>query len=181
MGFETRRRTAEQRGGPIGVWAPEGIEGPGCGARGWRKNGNWTHAQPHFRYKTHPADPFSPHARYKTRPAGPKRPFLARFSHAWRTLYRFRQEKAEHGELCAACEAETGLAITAHQAPQVWRAPGGLEGQAAVPVGDDDTTASQISHVVYRGHFSRRPKNVAIPMTCVHSLKHSRGNYVRSC
>ena len=128
MGFETRRRTAEQRGGPIGVWAPEGIEGPGCGARGWRKNGNWTHAQPHFRYKTHPADPFSPHARYKTRPAGPKRPFLARFSRAGRTLYRFRQEKAEHGELCTACEAETGLAITAHQAPQVWRAPGGLEG-----------------------------------------------------
>ena len=112
-----------------------GTGGPGCGARGWRKNGNWTHAQPHFRYKTHPADPFSPHARYKTRPARSKWPFLARFSRAGRTLYRFRQQVTVHGELCTACEAETGLAITAHQAPQVWRVPEGPEGQAAVPVG----------------------------------------------
>ena len=43
LGFETMRRTAEQRGRPIGVGAPEGIEGPGCGAHGWRKNGNWGH------------------------------------------------------------------------------------------------------------------------------------------
>ena len=69
----------------------------------------------HFRYKTRPAHPFSPHVRDKTRPARPKWPNLARFSHAWRTLYRCRQQETTHGELCTACEAETGLAITAHQ------------------------------------------------------------------
>ena len=56
-------------------------------------------APDHFRYKTRPAHPFSPHARYKTRPARPKWPFLAHFSHAWRTLYRCRQQQATHGEL----------------------------------------------------------------------------------
>ena len=60
-----------------------------------------------------------PHFRYKTRPARPKGPNLAGFAHAWRTLYRCRQEEAVQGELCTACEAETGLAITAHQAPLV--------------------------------------------------------------
>ena len=124
--------SAEDTGGPGGT---------GCGARGWWKNGNWTHAQPHSRYKTRPAAPFSPHARYKTRPARPKWPFLARFSHAWRTLYRCRHQQATHGELCTACEAETGLAITAHQAPLARRAPQGQEDQAAVPMGGDDTTA----------------------------------------
>ena len=43
--------------------------------------------------------------------------------------------------------------------------PPGRQGQDAVPVGSNDTTASQISHVIYRGHFSRCPKNVAIPTT----------------
>ena len=63
-----------------------------------------------------------------------------------------------------------------HQAPLVRRAPEGPEGLAAVhagcgtrgrqglaEAGDDDATASQISHVIYRGHFSRCHKNVAIP------------------
>ena len=71
--------------------------------------------QPHSRYKIRPAHPSSPHARYKTRPARPKWPFLARFSRAGRTFYRFRQQEAAHGELCTVCEAETELAITAHQ------------------------------------------------------------------
>ena len=31
--------------------------------------------------------------------------------------------------------------------------------------GGADTTTSQMSHVIYRGHFSRCPKNVAIPTT----------------
>ena len=108
-------------------------------------------------------------------------PFSPARSPAWRTLYRCRQEEAVQGELCTACEAETGLAITAHQPSPARRAPQGQEDQAAVPVGDDDTTANQISHIIYRGYFSRHHRNVAIPMTCVHSLKHSRGNYVRSC
>ena len=48
--------------------------------------------------------------------------------------------------------------------------PPGRQGQAAVPVGGDDTTATHISHVIYRGHFSRHPKNVAIPTTQIQCL-----------
>ena len=88
-------------------------------------------ARPRFRYKTRPAGPFSPHVRYKTRPARPKWPDLAGFARAWRTFYRFRHQQATHGELCTACEAETGLAITEQQAPLVWRAPEGPEGDGA--------------------------------------------------
>ena len=47
--------------------------------------------------------------------------------------------------------------------------------------GGTDTTASQISHVIYRGHFSRCPKNVAIPTTQIQCLNQSSRNYVRNC
>lgn len=53
-----------------------------------------------------------------------------------------------HGELCTACEAETGLAITAHQPSPAQRAPQGQEDQAAAHASGDDTTANQISHVI---------------------------------
>ena len=46
---------------------------------------------------------------------------------------------------------------------------------------DANTTASQISHVIYRGHFSRCPKNVAIPTTQIQCLNESSRNYVRNC
>ena len=52
---------------------------------------------------------------------------------------------------------------------------------AAVPAGGDNTAASQISHVIYRGHFSRCPKNVAIPTMPIQYLNQSERNYVRSC
>ena len=39
------------------------------------------------------------------------------------------------GELYTAYKAKTGLAITAHQAPLLRRAPEGPEGQATKPVG----------------------------------------------
>ena len=64
-----------------------------------------------------------------------------------------------------------------------WRfqtGPPGRQGQAAVPTGSNDTTASQISHVIYRGHFSRHPKNVAIPTMQIQCLNKSQGNYVRN-
>ena len=48
--------------------------------------------------------------------------------------------------------------------------PPSRQGQTAVPVGGDDTTATHISHVIYRGHFSRHPKNVAIPTTHIQCL-----------
>ena len=44
------------------------------------------------------------------------------------------------------------------------------QGLAAAPMGDDDATAAHISHVIYRGHFSRYPKNVAIPTMQIRSL-----------
>ena len=39
----------------------------------------------------------------------------------------------------------------------------------------------QQSHIIPYGHLLRSSKNVAIPMICVHGLKHSPGNYVRNC
>ena len=53
--------------------------------------------------------------------------------------------------------------------------------QGLAEAGGADTTASQISHVIYRGHFSRCPKNVAIPTTQMQCLNESSRNYVRSC
>lgn len=47
--------------------------------------------------------------------------------------------------------------------------------------GGTDTTASQISHVIYRGHFSRCHKNVAIPTVQIRCLNKSLRNYVRNC
>ena len=41
---------------------------------------------------------------------------------------------------------------------------------AAVPTGSDDTNTRQMSHVIYRGHFSRHPKNVAIPTMQIQCL-----------
>ena len=66
------------------------------------------------------------------------------------------------------------------QAPPVRRAPEGPQGQAAAPAGGDNTAASQISHVIYRGHFSRCPKNVAIPTMPIQYLNQSERNYVRN-
>ena len=41
---------------------------------------------------------------------------------------------------------------------------------AATPMGGDDTAASQISHVIYRGHYSIHPKNVAMPTMQIQCL-----------
>ena len=37
------------------------------------------------------------------------------------------------------------------------------EGLAALPMGSNNSTATQMSHVIYRGHFSRHSENVVIP------------------
>ena len=50
------------------------------------------------RYKTLPASGLGRPNRYKTLPASPKTPILAHFSHAGRTIYRFRHQHDEHGE-----------------------------------------------------------------------------------
>ena len=54
-------------------------------------------------------------------------------------------------------------------------------GLAATPMVGDDTTASQMSHVIYRGHFLRHPTNVAIPTIHIQCLNEAWRNYVRSC
>ena len=58
--------------------------------------------------------------------------------------------------------------------------PAGLQGQTAVPMDRDDTTDTQMSHVIYRGHFSRHPKNIAIPTIQIQCLNKPQGNYVRN-
>ena len=49
-----------------------------------------------------------------------------------------------------------------------------------MPTGSNDTTASQILHVIYRAHFSRHPKNIAIPTMQIQCLNKPQGNYVRN-
>ena len=63
------------------------------------------------------------------------------------------------------------------------RTRAGLEtqGLTAVRVVGGEIIASQISHVIYRGHFSRHPKNVAIPTMQIQCLNESSRNYVRNC
>ena len=87
------------------------------------------------RYKTLPARPARPPTRYKTLPASPKTPISAHFSHAGRTLYRFRHQHDKQGE--------KSHAPTPHRTHQ--RAP------------------PQISHAIRLNELSTKPRNVAIP------------------
>ena len=91
----------------------------------------------HFRYKTLPARPARRPTRYKTLPASPKTPISAHFSHAGRTLYRFRHQHDKQGE--------KSHAPTPHRTHQ--RAP------------------PQISHAIRLNELSTKPRNVAIPTT----------------
>ena len=75
------------------------------------------------------------HFRYKTLPASPKTPISAHFSHAGRTLYRFRHQHDKQGE--------KSHAPTPHRTHQ--RAP------------------PQISHAIRLNELSTKPRNVAIP------------------
>ena len=101
---------------------------PGRSAHEQQKPSNRTQGRPHFRYKTRPAHPFSPHVRYIILLARPKSLNLARFARTGRVLYRSHHQEAKQGEFCTECEAESGLAMTAHHAPRAWRTPTGQEG-----------------------------------------------------
>ena len=79
-----------------------------------------------------------------------------RFSRAWRTLYRCRQQATAHGELCTACEAETGLAITEQPASLARRAPERPQGLAAVPVGGGASPGFETTHPATRQHTRHR-------------------------
>ena len=41
--------------------------------------------------------------------------------------------------------------------------------------------AQKNSHIIYDGHYSSTPKNVAIPTIYFRGLKHHQWNYVRNC
>ena len=100
--------------------------------------------------------------------------------------------------LKASCSAKPPPPPPARRAPEgpqgLAAAPERSEGQAAghagcgargwqglAEAGGDDTTASQMSHVIHRGHFLRFPKNVAIPTMQIRCLNESSRNYVRNC
>ena len=57
----------------------------------------------------------------------------------------------------------------------------GLQGLTAIPAGDDDTTASQISHAIRLEEVSTISENVAIPTLLIHDSKEPRGNCMRNC
>ena len=119
--------------------------------------------------------------RENTRPARPKTAYFAHFGLAGRTFSRTRRDNMatlkpttplltpNKGALKppSPLRPKNALNTPISHLQRRWRfqttGPPGPQGLAAVPVGGADTTASQISHVIYRGHFSRSSKNVAIP------------------
>ena len=119
-----------------------------------------------------PNTPLSQHFPYKTRPARPKWPFLAGFARAGRTLYRMTSGSGASQPISATCAA--GAEGAGER--------GGCEmrGLTAVPAGDDDTTASQISHAIRLKEVSIMSENVAIPTLLIHGSKESRGNCMRN-
>ena len=82
---------------------------------------------------------------------------------------RFQLRRGRHPQRRCRFHLKLGLCPQRRQRFQT-SGPPSRQGQTAVPVGGDDTTATHISHVIYRGHFSRHPKNVAIPTTHIQCL-----------
>ena len=58
--------------------------------------------------------------------------------------------------------------------------PPGRQGLTAAPAGNDDTTASQISHAIRLEEVSTISENVAIPTFLIHDSKESRGTCMRN-
>ena len=82
------------------------------GRRDGREKGPMQATSGPQRDKTLPARPARRPTRYKTLPASPKTPISAHFSHAGRTLYRFRHQQPEQGELYPACGATSGTKLS---------------------------------------------------------------------
>ena len=106
-------------------------------------------------------------------------PFSPPRSQAGRVLYRTqgRDRASQHNSTPGATGVE-------------WKAPGDPQVPAPVPV--DGLKAwrgfetrhrdhpTQISHIISHGHFSRPPKNIAIPTMQIQCLNKLQGNYVRN-
>ena len=75
------------------------------------------------------------------------------------------------------------MAVSDHRAIASAAPTRGTRGRrpATTSTGSGGTTASQMSRVIYRGHFSRHPTNVAIPTMKIQCVKDSSKNYVRNC
>ena len=88
-----------------------------------------------FRDKTRPARPLPRLFREKVRPASAKTLNLGQFERTGRILSRFHDQTATQGELFRACRRRpSGALPISNQAPPVWRAPEGPEGEATMPV-----------------------------------------------
>ena len=103
---------------------------------------------------------------------------------AGRVLYRTRgrYRASQHNNT----PGPTGVKRKAPEEPQdpaAVQAAAGWLGQHrfAGPARVRTTTARQISHVIYLGHFLRPHENVAIPTILIQRLKQRDGNYVRNC
>ena len=94
-----------------------------------------------FRYKTLPASGFDRPTRYKTLPARPKTLISTHFSRAGRTLYRFRHQQPEQGELYPACRAASGTKLS--QQAALTGPPGTKLSQQAALAGPPGTKLSQ--------------------------------------
>ena len=119
-------------------------------------------------------------------------------------LYRFGQHNTEQGEFCTVLTTKkpsresfvpnarqrssqprqysgaTGAKRKAPKEPQdlaAVQAAAGWQGQHRFA----GASARLISHIISHGHFSRPPKNVAIPTTQIQYLNKLQGNYVRNC
>ena len=122
------------------------------------------------RYKTLPASGLGRPTRYKTLPASPKTPISAHFSHAGRTLYRFRHQQPEQGELYPACGATSGTKLS----PQAARRPTRYKTLPASPKTPISAHFSHAGRTLYRfrhqhdkqGEKSHAPTPHRTPTTC---------------
>ena len=125
------------------------------------------------RYKTLPARPARRPTRYKTRLARPKTPILAHFAPAGRTLYRFRHQHDEQGELYPARRATSGTKLSQHTPPT---GPTGTKlalppGSPAHPVQNSPSTPGSAANPVQNSPST--PQNADFGPFCA-----SRENFV---
>ena len=169
MSYEATHPATHQHQSATGVEGAGGSGGPGCSTRGWRQGLATVLV----------ANGTAPVTWLCTRYVAlhPIRTGAMPTDRVHRTTHEYPKEESAAPH---ASPADRNTKPQEPQAPPVRRAPEGPEGLAAAPAGGDNTAASQISHVIYRGHFSRCPKNVAIPTMPIQYLNQSERNYVRN-
>ena len=168
------------------LWRPRGEAGPGCGAR----RGQRHHHQPNFARNLTRSVFETPQKRCNSNDAnsmfelveGELRAKLLRCRHDSVTFRDQARPRAPEGQ-AAVPAGGSGAWPRCPWAAGPDNEPKRRSKLAArtAEAGGTDTTASQISHVIYCGHFSRCPKNVAIPTMHIRCLNESSRNYVRNC